>query len=208
MLRHAQSILAWRGKRLRKLQVTFAKNASSIQSPFIATLHQGVQEMSAAIEQQKPRLNADAMQGILGLYGLDRVMDVNFDAQLTRLQSASSEIQEACMQAFSRQVESVTAANQEVAQLVVQDSQINQPKEALAQASNIVATVPRERVRAKHNLGKPGTEASADLRPDRAGGNRGSAEVTSGMLPDDGDLQAIFRDDSSLGRGRSFAMPP
>lgn len=93
------------------------------------------------MEQQKTRSNFDPAQGMLALWGFDRMMSADFDARLKRLQSAASEIQEACVEAINRQIVSVTAANQTFAQLLERAPQIHQPKEAMAQASNLMAAV-------------------------------------------------------------------
>jgi len=45
-------------------------------------------------------------------------------------------------------------------------------------------------VRAKQDLGKPGTEASGDLRPDCAGDSRGTAEVRAAWYRATGRLAA------------------
>jgi hypothetical protein len=92
------------------------------------------------LEKQKTRSNFDP-QGMLAFWGFDRMMNGDFDAHMKRLQSAASEIQEACLQAFNRQIESVAAANQTFAHLLEKAPRINQPKEAMAQASNLMAAV-------------------------------------------------------------------
>jgi hypothetical protein len=92
------------------------------------------------MERQKTRSNFDP-QGMLAFWGFDRMMNGDFDAHMKRLQSAASEIQEACLQAFNRQIESVAAANQTFAHLLEKAPRINQPKEAMAQASNLMAAV-------------------------------------------------------------------
>ncbi len=93
------------------------------------------------MEQQKTPSNFDPVNGMLAFWGLDRMMNGDFDSRLKRLQSAASEIQEACVQALNRQIASVTAANQTFAQLLERAPQIHQPKEVMAQASNLMAAV-------------------------------------------------------------------
>lgn len=93
------------------------------------------------MEQRKTQSNFESAQGMLALCRFDRMMNGDFEAHLKRLQSAASEMQEAWVQAFNRQNESVAAANQTFAHLLEKAPRINQPKEAMAQASDLMAAV-------------------------------------------------------------------
>jgi hypothetical protein len=91
------------------------------------------------MEQQKTWSSFDSVQGMLAPWGFDSMMNGDVDAHLKRLQSAAAEIQEACVEAINRQIASVTAANQTFAQLLEKAPQIHQPKDAIAQVSNLMA---------------------------------------------------------------------
>lgn len=93
------------------------------------------------MEQQKTPSSFDQVQGVLAPWRLDSMMNGDFNAHLKRMQSAAAEIQEACVEAFNRQIASVTAVNQTFAQLLEKAPQIHQPKDAFAQVSNLMAAV-------------------------------------------------------------------
>ncbi len=93
------------------------------------------------MKDKTPMAGGDPTRGLLGWFATPSPANGEIEAQMKRAQSFASEMQKAYLEAFSRHMESVNAANQKFAHLFQGLAQVRQPQEAMVEAADLMAAL-------------------------------------------------------------------
>lgn len=91
------------------------------------------------MKDKGPKAGGDPASATLGWFAMMGPVNGEIEAQMKRVQSFSSDVQTAYLEAFARHMESVNTANQRFAHLLQGLVQVRQPQEALVEAAELVA---------------------------------------------------------------------
>jgi len=83
----------------------------------------------------------ESVGGRPGWFGMPVPVNGELESQIKRVQSFTSDVQKAYLEAFSRQMESVNTTNQRFAHLVQGLAQLRHPQDAMVEAADLAAAL-------------------------------------------------------------------